>query len=211
MAADWELPPGLLQRQSHRELQRAVLELQRSGFSEDEIQAHENSCGRTAGVDTARALKEHFILERIAEDEEIDADEEDYDAEIRLIAAQSNESPRRVRARLEKGGIDGRAPQPDHRAEGDRPDPGERPVQEVPYEPEESDVEALDLSAGGSESPRSRRPSRRRHTAGPARNAPHGGKRRRTAASPAWESGRRRRGNAPDDHSVTPHNRFPGQ
>ena len=42
VAADWELPPGLLQRQSQRELQRAVLELQRSGFSEDEIRAHEN-------------------------------------------------------------------------------------------------------------------------------------------------------------------------
>jgi len=49
-------------------------------------------------------LKEHFILERIAEEEEIDADEQDYEAEIRLIAAQSSESPRRVRARLEKSG-----------------------------------------------------------------------------------------------------------
>ena len=38
VAADWELPPGLLQRQSRRELQRAVMELQRSGFSDEEIQ-----------------------------------------------------------------------------------------------------------------------------------------------------------------------------
>ncbi len=55
-------------------------------------------------VATARALKEHFILERIAEEEEIEADEDDYDTEIALIAAQSGETPRRVRARLEKGG-----------------------------------------------------------------------------------------------------------
>ena len=36
VAANWELPPTLLERQSRRELQRAVMELQRSGFNEDE-------------------------------------------------------------------------------------------------------------------------------------------------------------------------------
>ena len=41
-SADWELPPGLLQRQSARELERAVMELRRSGFSEAEIRAREN-------------------------------------------------------------------------------------------------------------------------------------------------------------------------
>ena len=80
------------------------MELQRSGFSDEEIHAHENALRQNSTVSTARALKEHFILERIAEEEEIDADEEDYEAEIRLIAAQSDESPRRVRARLEKSG-----------------------------------------------------------------------------------------------------------
>ena len=35
VAANWDLPPGLLQRQSQRELQRAVLELQRSGFGDE--------------------------------------------------------------------------------------------------------------------------------------------------------------------------------
>lgn len=38
-AANWQLPEGLLERQSHRELERAVMELQRSGFGEDEIRA----------------------------------------------------------------------------------------------------------------------------------------------------------------------------
>ena len=82
VAAAWDLPPGLLQRQSQRELQRAVMELQRSGFSEDEIRAHENVLRQNSRAGTAQALKEHFILERIAEDQEIDADEADYEAEI---------------------------------------------------------------------------------------------------------------------------------
>ena len=102
VAADWELPPALLQRQGQRELQRAVMELQRSGFSDEEIHAHENSLRQNSMTSTAQALKEHFILERIAEEDEIDAVEDDYEAEIRLIAAQSGESARRVRARLEK-------------------------------------------------------------------------------------------------------------
>ena len=97
-AADWDLPSELLARQSRRELERAVLELQRSGFSEDEIRAHENEIRQNSRAATARALKEHFILERIAEDEGIEIEDGDYDAEIDLIAAQSGESPRRVRA-----------------------------------------------------------------------------------------------------------------
>ena len=80
------------------------MELQRSGFSDEEIRAHENELRQNSMAATARALKEHFILERIAEEEEIDADERTTSAEIRLIAAQSGESPRRVRARLEKAG-----------------------------------------------------------------------------------------------------------
>ena len=124
VAANWELPPAMLQRQSRRELQRAVMELQRSGFSDEDIRAHENSLRQNSMATTARALKEHFILERIAEEEKIDAGEEDYEAEIRLIAEQSGESARRVRARLEKSGSMDVLQKPDHRTQGDRADPG---------------------------------------------------------------------------------------
>src|SRR5262245_8800487 len=93
-SADWELPKGLLQRQSARELERAVMELRRSGFSEAEIRARENLLRQNSAASTATALKEHFILERIAEDEKIAEEESDYEKEIFLIAAQSGESPR---------------------------------------------------------------------------------------------------------------------
>ena len=52
-----------------------------------------------------RSLKEHFILERIAEEENIEAEEGDFEKEIFLIAMQSGESPRRVRAQIEKRGL----------------------------------------------------------------------------------------------------------
>lgn len=104
-SADWELPPALLKRQSARELERAVMELRRSGFSEAEIRARENELRQNSAAGTAEALKEHFILERIAEDENLEVEDGDYDREIFLMSMQSGESPRRVRAQLEKRGL----------------------------------------------------------------------------------------------------------
>ena len=60
--------------------------------------------GRTVCGSTEAALKEHFIFERIAEDQKIEADRRITTTEIRLIADQTGESARRVRARLEKRG-----------------------------------------------------------------------------------------------------------
>lgn len=105
VAADWDLPPEMLKRQSGRELDRSVMELQRSGYTDAEIRQHENYLRQNSASTTARALKEHFILERIAEEEKIEDQPDDYDLEIELMAEQSNESPRRVRAQLEKRGL----------------------------------------------------------------------------------------------------------
>src|SRR6476659_4564014 len=148
-SADGELPRGLLQRQSARELERAVMEMRRSGFSEAEIRARENLLRQNSTASTATALKEHFILERIAEDEKIAEEESDYEKEIFLIAAQSGESPRRVRAQLEKRGL----------MDVLRNQIIERKVLELvqsqakfkdePYAPEKSDTEAISMAAGG--------------------------------------------------------------
>ncbi len=102
VAADWELPPDMLERQSQREMERAVLELRASGFDENEIRARVNELSQNSRASTAQALKEHFILERIVEEEKIEAVPDDFDREIELIAMQREESPRRVRAQIEK-------------------------------------------------------------------------------------------------------------
>ncbi len=104
-SADWALPPDMLRRQARRELERSVLELRSAGFGEEEIRAHENELRQNSLAATETALKEHFILERIAEDESIEDEPDDYETEIKLIAAQANEPVRRVRARIEKQGL----------------------------------------------------------------------------------------------------------
>ena len=103
-SASWELPPALLRRQSQRELQRAILEMQSSGFPEEEIRRQINRIHQNLLGSTERALREHFILERIAEENELEATSEDVEREILIIAMQQETSPRRVRARLEKQG-----------------------------------------------------------------------------------------------------------
>ncbi len=102
--ADWDMPESLVRRQTNRELQRLRLELQRSGFNQEQINSYLNASRINAQNSTVQALREHFVLEKIAEDLEIEADSKDYDREIELIAEQSDTSPRRVRARLEKSG-----------------------------------------------------------------------------------------------------------
>lgn len=148
-SADWELPPGLLKRQTARELERAVMELRRSGFSESDIRARENQLRQNSNASTATALKEHFILERIAEDESIDAEEGDYEKEIFLMSMQSGESPRRVRAQLEKRGLlDVLRNQIVERKVLDLVQE-EAKFKDEPYNPEKNETEAIHMAAGG--------------------------------------------------------------
>lgn len=148
-SADWELPPGLLKRQSARELERAVMELRRAGFSEAEIRARENQLRQNSAASTANGLKEHFILERIAEEEGIEAAEGDFEKEIYLMAMQSGESPRRVRAQIEKRGLmDVLQNQIVERKVLERVRE-EAKFKDQPFQPEPLDIEAIHLAAGG--------------------------------------------------------------
>jgi trigger factor len=147
--ADWDLPPGLLKRQSVRELERAVMELRRAGFPESEIRARQNELRQNSAAATAKALKEHFILERIAEEEKIDAEEGDFEKEIFLMAMQSGESPRRVRAQIEKRGLmDILQNQIVERKVLEKVQ-SEAKFKDKPYEPGKSTVEAISVAAGG--------------------------------------------------------------
>lgn len=150
-SADWDLPPGLLRRQSVRELERSVLELRRSGFSEADIRTHENVLRQNSAASTAKALKEHFILERIAEEEQIDAEPDDYDREMALIAVQSGESIRRVRAQLEKQGMMDALRNQIIERKTIAKVLEEAQFKDVPFEQESVGTEAIDIAAGGEE------------------------------------------------------------
>jgi trigger factor len=98
----WELPRDLLIRQARKALGRRVMEMQSEGISEEEIRSRQRVLEQDVLQTTELSLKEHFVLQKIAEAEKIDVDETDIDDEIERMAEQNDESPRRVRARLEK-------------------------------------------------------------------------------------------------------------
>ena len=101
-AASWDLPPDLLRRQAHRAMARKIMEMRSDGISEEEIQGRRRLLEQDILQSTAQALKEHFVLQKLAEVEKIDVTDDDLNEEIERLAEQEGESPRRVRARLER-------------------------------------------------------------------------------------------------------------
>jgi len=147
--AKWDLPEDLLRRQYRREFDRAVLELRSAGFGDDDIRTHQNQIRQNSLNTTAASLKEHFIFERLAEEQKIEAEDRDFDAEIRAIAAQSQESQRRVRARLEKRGqMDALRNQIVERKVIDLIT-SHAEFSEVPFEPAKDDTVAIDHAISG--------------------------------------------------------------
>ena len=100
--ANWDLPEDLLLRQARKAMGRRVMEMRGDGISEEEIAQRQRVLQQDVLRSTALALKEHFVLQKIAEVEKIEINDDDLNDEIDRLANQSNESPRRVRARLDK-------------------------------------------------------------------------------------------------------------
>ncbi len=98
----WDLPRELLQRQARAALHRRRLEMEGDGIPEQEIQHRLRLMQQDIISSTAMALKEHFILQKIAEVEKIDITEDDVNEEIERLANSQQISPRRYRAQLEK-------------------------------------------------------------------------------------------------------------
>lgn len=101
-SAAWELPQDLLRRQARKTLQRRLLEMKNAGMSDEQIKGRRRLLEQDVLKNTAAALKEHFVLQKIAEVEKIEIEDEDLDREIERVADQSGESFRKVKARMEK-------------------------------------------------------------------------------------------------------------
>jgi trigger factor len=104
-SADWDLPESLVKRQVENALRREVLEMQQAGFTDEQIRARQNELLQNQISETRQALKEHFVLDKIATQEKLEVTPQDKEIEISYMAMQRGESPRRVRARLEKMGL----------------------------------------------------------------------------------------------------------
>jgi trigger factor len=101
----FELPADLVMRQEKSTLRRLAMELRQGGLNDGAIRAREAELRANAHETTLKSLKEFFVLAKIAEAEDIKVEDEDMEVEVEAIAARTDESPRRVRARIEKDGL----------------------------------------------------------------------------------------------------------
>lgn len=101
-SSTWELPEDLLLRQARKAMSRRVMEMKADGISDEEIAKRQRLLQQDMLQTTSLALKEHFVLQKIAEVEKIDVTEDDLNEEVERLAAQNNVSPRRFRAQLER-------------------------------------------------------------------------------------------------------------
>ena len=104
-SATWELPELLVRKQTENALRREILEMEQAGFTTQQVMARENQLRQNAVTTTRQALKEHFVLDKIAEHEKIEVTPSDIETEIQLMAIQRGDTPRRVRSRLIKSGV----------------------------------------------------------------------------------------------------------
>ena len=104
-SADWDLPESLVRQQTENALRREMLEMSQAGFTREQIMARENQIRQDALATTTQALKEHFVLDKIATVENIECQEADIEREMLTMSFQSGEPVRRIRARLAKSGM----------------------------------------------------------------------------------------------------------
>lgn len=104
-SASWDLPEDLVSRQADNALRREILEMRQAGFTQQQIAARENQTRQQSLTKTRDSLKQHFILDKLAEDNGIEVPPSKIDMEIQMMAWQSGESARKVRARMVKNGM----------------------------------------------------------------------------------------------------------
>ena len=92
----------MLIKQARKTLARRMMEMRNAGMSDAQIQGRRRILEQDVLKNTEAALKEHFVLQKVAEVEKIEIEQDDIDAELDRIAEQSGESFRKVKARLEK-------------------------------------------------------------------------------------------------------------
>ena len=98
-----EIPESLSQRQTERSIARRMIEMYQYGVPEAEIKKCVDQMRTKAHDQTVRDLKLYFILEKIAEEREIDVPEERINAAIAQIAQRTNKRFDRIRDELSKG------------------------------------------------------------------------------------------------------------
>lgn len=97
-----EVPEGLSKRQSERSVARRMVEMYQHGVPQAEIEKALDEMRLSAQEQAARDLKLFFIMEKVAEDREVDVAEEEINGAIAMMAQRTGKRFDRVRDELSK-------------------------------------------------------------------------------------------------------------
>ncbi len=101
---DFELPQGLTAQQAARNLQRRRMELMYRGVDPAEIEQHMAELRSASAAGAASELKNFFILNKAAEQLQVQVQEPEINARIVQMAAQQGKRPEQVQQELIKSG-----------------------------------------------------------------------------------------------------------
>lgn len=99
-----DLPTKLTERQTNRIVSRRQIDLQLRGVAPEQAMAMAEELRGPAKEEAVRELKLFFILQKIAEDRNVDATEAELNGQIATLAAQRGERPEKLKQELAKNG-----------------------------------------------------------------------------------------------------------
>jgi trigger factor len=99
-----EIPSRLSDRQAQRVVNRRAVDLMMRGMPQETIKANVEKLSAGAREEAARELKLFFILQKIANNFEVDVNEGELNGQIAMIAAQRGERPEKLKQTMAKDG-----------------------------------------------------------------------------------------------------------
>lgn len=99
-----DLPSKLSSRQADRVVNRRALDLMMRGVPEDRIRANVEKLREGAEQEGARELKTFFILQKVAQQYNVDVSEAELNGRIAMIALQQGQRPEKLKSQLSKDG-----------------------------------------------------------------------------------------------------------
>jgi len=103
--SEFEVPEALVERQVDVRLERGLRALAAQGMKAEDIKKMDLNRLRVGQRDQAlQEVKASLLLDKIAEEEKIEVSDQEVNAEIEALAAQSKQTPEAIRARLTRDG-----------------------------------------------------------------------------------------------------------
>ena len=99
-----DLPTKLSDRQASRVVNRRAVDLMMKGMPREQIENHLEQLRHGAKDEAVKELKLFFILQQIANEQNVDVDEAELNGRIAMLAAQRGQRPEKLKQSMAKDG-----------------------------------------------------------------------------------------------------------